>query len=198
MKIAMFPLRTVILAVLILTAGTSVQAQELLTNGDFEQDLATGWTLDTLLGLYPWLDTVDRATDFDPDADYEVRLTKYDYCYFRLYQTVPVTSLYLNFSVQAKMDAIETAPTLIYWAISSVALTYLDAGDNPLGETRIIYRSPHCPYVNTDYFHMIDAADTNWHDYSFIVNDELANLPGVNPAQIAKIRCALYDTTDGC
>ena len=63
-------------------------AAVLLTNGDFEQVLDSGWT-DNI--SYPTsIDTIDRATGFHPDLDYEARVKKYDYAYARLSQTVDI------------------------------------------------------------------------------------------------------------
>ncbi len=171
-------------------------ASVLLTNGDFEQDLSVGWTLS---GTMYSLDTVDRATNYDPDPDYEARVKKYDAPYVKLAQTVDIPTTDLQFAVDVKLYAEEFDPLDVYWATAAIVLYYQDAEDNLLGQTRICYNTPHCPYTNSNIFHMIEVGSgTNWYDYSFNVNDELDNLSGVNPADIAKIQVALYDTTDGC
>lgn len=181
---------------LFLIIGIS-NAGVLLTNGDFEQDLDTGWTQTIQGALY--LDTIDRATNYDPDPDYEARVKKYDAVYAKLSQTVNIETTDLEFFVSAKLYAYEYTPTVNYWASASVVLWYLDNNGDLLGETRICYNSPHCPYINSATFHMIEVADpNNWYDYSFNLDDELINLSGVNPLDIAKIEVALYDTTDGC
>ena len=171
-------------------------ASVLLTNGDIEQDINVGWTLS---GTMYSLDTVDRATNYDPDGDYEVRVKKYDAPYVKLSQIVDIPTTDLEFSVDVKLFAQEFNPTEPYWATAAVVLYYLDANEDLLGQTRICYNTPHCPYTNSNVFHMIEVpSGTNWYDYSFNINDELDNLSGVNAADIAKIEVALYDTTDGC
>lgn len=172
-------------------------AGRLLTNGDFEYPLSTGWY--SIFGLANTYDTIDRQTYFHPDPDYEVRVKKYDAVYAKLSQTVNVPTTNLQFGVSAKLYALEYNPSATYWAAAAVCLRYLDANGNQLGETRIAHMSPHCPWTNTNTVHIIPVTDpNNWYDYRFNVNNELANLPGVNPSQIRKIQVALLDTTDGC
>lgn len=181
---------------LFLVIGIS-NAGVLLTNGDFEQTLDIGWT-DTI-AWQTSIDTIDRGTGFDPDADYEARVKKYDYAYAILSQTVGVWTTDLEFSVTAKLYAHEYDPLDAYWATAGIVLSYLDESDSVLGQTRICYNTPHCPYMNSSTFHMRLAPDTsNWYSYSFSIDDELDSLAGVNPADIAKIEVALYDTTSGC
>ena len=57
-----------ILCCMVSTAGAAV----LLTNGDFEEVLTSGWT-QTIQGEN-YYDTLDRGIDFDPDPDYEARV----------------------------------------------------------------------------------------------------------------------------
>lgn len=169
----------------------------LLTNGDFEQPLNIGWS--SVIGLQNTLDTIDRQINFHPDLDYEVRVKKYDETYAKLYQTVNIPTTDLDFSVTAKLYALEYSPTLTYWAAAAICLRYLDANDNQLGETRIAYKTPHSPWTSTSTIHLINVTDpNNWYNYSFNLNNELTNLPGVNPAQIRKVQIALLDTTNGC
>ena len=172
-------------------------AAVLLTNGDFEQNLNVGW-MEVVQGQETG-DTIDRNVSFHPDPDFEVRVKKYDAAYARLYQTVDIATTDLEFSVDAKLVAYEYTPGDIRWATASIVLEYRNDQDSALGQTRICYNSPHCPYTNTATFHMIEAIDTtNWHTYAFNVDDELVNLPGVYPPDIARIEVSLYDTTDGC
>ncbi|MEO0216642.1 MAG: hypothetical protein ABIL14_06470 [candidate division WOR-3 bacterium] len=44
---------------------SAVSAQNLITNGDFEQDISVEWTKDTS-GYYIY---IDRATNYEPDPD---------------------------------------------------------------------------------------------------------------------------------
>ncbi len=173
-------------------------AGALLTNGDFEEPLHIGWSLhidDPMAGY----DTLDRDTSFHPDPDYEVKVKKFNLFYARLYQTVEIPATDLAFSVYAKLYAYEHSPSQSYWAAASIVLSYLNSNDNLLGQTRICYKTPHCPWNNSDTVHLIVANDTlNWYTYSFNINDELTNLPGINPLEIAKINITMLDTTNGC
>ena len=183
----------VCLALILSTAHAGV----LLTNGDFEQTLDTGWAQRIQGGSAQ--DTIDRQTYFDPDGDYEARVKKYDDAYAKLWQTVAVPTTDLEFSVYTKLYAYEFDMLGTNWISAAIVLAYLDADDNVLGQTRICRNSPHCPYTNTSSFHMIPHLDPNsWSTYSFNINDELANLPGITPSDIAKITVALFDTTNGC
>lgn len=184
------------LLVLLMFVAVS-NAGRLLTNGNFEQPLTTGWY--SAFGLPNVYDTIDRQTYFHPDPDYEVRVKKYDADYAKLYQTVNIPTTDLQFSISAKLFAYEYNPSASYWAAAAVCLRYLDANGNQLGETRIAHMSPHCPWTNTSTVRIIPVTDpANWYNYQFNVNNELANLPGVNPLQIRKIQVALLDTTNGC
>lgn len=169
----------------------------LLTNGDFEQDLSVGWTAQFLGQLTT--DTIDRATTFDPDPDYELRVKKYDASYAKLCQEIDVPSTNLDFSVSTRLLAREYSASSPYWAAASIVLSYLNEAGTVLGETRIVHKSAHCPWTSTTTRHLIIAADSiNWYTYSFNINDELANLPGVNPVDIARVRVTVFDTTNGC
>lgn len=187
-------LKFLILLLLTISIGFSGR---LLTNGDFEQPLNVGWS--SAFGLQNTSDTIDRQTYFDFDPDYEVRVKKYDEIYAKLYQTVNIPTTDLDFSVTAKLYALEYTPTATYWAAAAICLRYLDANGNQLGETRIAYKTPHSPWTSTSTIHLINVTDpNNWYNYSFNLNNELANLPGVNPTQIRKVQIALLDTTNGC
>ena len=172
-------------------------ASVLVTNGDFEQDLNVGWT-QAGSGMYS-TDTIDRQTNFDPDPDYEARVKKYDATYAKLYQTIDIPTTDLEFMIDVELYAHEFNSGEPYWATAAVVLYYLDDNDNVLGQTQICYNTPHCPYTNSNVFHIIEIPSANnWYDYSFNIDYELDNLSGIDAGEIAKIQIALYDTTDGC
>ena len=182
--------------VLLLFIGVG-SAGVLMTNGTFEQALTVGWS--QAIGTPLSSDTIDRQIYFDPDADYEARVKKYDATHAILYQTVNIPTTDLNFSVNAKLYAYEDNSTTSYWAAAAVILRYLDNSNNLLGETRIAYKSPHCPWTNSNTVHIITVTNpNNWSNYSFNIDSELSNLPLLNPRNIKKIQIALLDTTDGC
>ena len=188
-----------IIAAALLIAGSwsPGRAQQLLVNGDFELDLSSGWSIDSIEGMTPYLDTLDRDTSFNPDPGYEARVKKYDSAHAKLYQTVDVASTNLAFGIKTKLYAVELNQATT-WAGAAIVLSYMNDSSTVLGETRICYMTIHCPWVDGPTLHLILAPDPNWNVYSFNVNDELTNLPGVNPLEIAQVKVALFDTTNGC
>lgn len=183
--------------VLLLAVMKLCFAVRLLTNGDFEQPLTVGWNQH--IGTPYIQDTIDRQTYFNPDSDYEARVKKYEATHAILFQTVNVPTTDIQFSVFAKLYARELDSASTNWSAATITLRYLDNDSNLLGETRIVYKSPHCPLTNSSTVHLIEVPDTNnWYNYTFVVADELNNLPGVNPSNIKKVQVALLDTTIGC
>jgi hypothetical protein len=180
---------TVILVMAISIASASV----LMTNGDFEQALTTGWQQSTG-GSYVY---IDRSISYHPDGDYEARAEKGEGSgYAMLHQTMDIPTTDLEFSCDAKMWAYDNHATA--WCGAAIRIFYLNAADTKLGETMIAMRSTQNPWNNTSTRHVIAVTDSQWHSYSFNIDDELTNLPGVTPSQIAKIQVALYDTCYDC
>ena len=165
-------------------------ASALLTNGNFEQDLSVGWQ-NSAPGYY---DTLVRGPNYNPDPDMEVYMFHAYGGYFTLFQTVDVPSTDLQFSVDASMSAYDNNADTLCWAAAAVIVSYLSENNAVLGQTRICNYTTPCPWVNSSTVHLIPASDELWHSYSFDVNTELGNLPGVNPLLIRKIGVALYDT----
>ncbi len=177
--------RYLLLFVLIGTGSASV----LLTNGDFEQPVTVGW-FQTTSGSNT---TIGRATDYDPDPDYEAYVYKGTYDgYARLYQAVaildfPLTDL--EFSVTTKLYAWDN--DTIAWAGAAVMICYLNDIDSILGNTKICNRSTQCPWTSSSISHVIEVPDTLWHDYTFNVAAELTNLVGVNPSAVKNVEVSL-------
>lgn len=169
-------------------------AQGLLTNGDFEQDLTIGW-LQAQSGSYIY---IDRATTYDGDPDYEAKVHK-DYAgtgYATLYQAVDVPSTDLTFSCNAKIWAYDNDADTLTWAGAAVKIMYLNSSGGLLGETRICDFTAPGTWQSSSTRHLIMVSDSLWHNYVLNINDEITNnLPGVNPAQVARIQIALHDTT---
>jgi hypothetical protein len=176
---------------LIMIAGLGI-ASTLLTNGDFEKDLTDGWQI----FQFSTADTIDRGTGYDPDPDYELYvLRNYGNGYCRVWQSVDIPTTDLAFSIKARLWAYDNDADTLCWAAAAVIVSYLDQAGSIIGETRIVNMTTPCPWINTPTLHLISANDTLWHTYAFNVNAELANLPGVNPSVVKKIRVAAYDTT---
>lgn len=164
----------------------------LLTNGDFEAPLTTGWQQLTSGSSI----TIDRQTTYDPDPDYEVQVYKgAGSGYARFLQEVNIPTTDLEFSIAAKMYAYDNNADTLCWAGSAVIVSYKNAAGTVLGETRICRFTTPCPWANSSTMHLILVGDSLWHTYSFNINDELTNLPGIDPSNVARIELALYDTT---
>ncbi|MCX7995454.1 MAG: hypothetical protein N3A65_06770 [candidate division WOR-3 bacterium] len=164
-----------------------------LINGDFEEALSTGWT-STQSGSYIF---IDRATTYETDPDYEVRVEKgAGNGYARLSQTIDITTpSEFTFSAKAKLYAYDNNADTLTWAAAAIRIIYRNSAGTLLGETRICRFTTPCPWQNTSTIHLILANDTLWNNYSFNLQTELGNLPGVNPANVKKVEIALYDTT---
>ncbi|HEC77742.1 MAG TPA: hypothetical protein ENI34_01195 [candidate division WOR-3 bacterium] len=184
-------MKKIIITLLCLAA--TVFAYNLLTNADFEQPLTEGWIQDHTSTSY----AIDRATNYDPDPDYEARVyTGTGSGYAVLYQVVDIPATDIDFSCKAKLYAYDNHTSA--WCGAALRISYLNSSGSQLGETRICYKSTQCPWSNSSTMHVITTADSLWHDYSFNIDDELTNLPGVNPTQVAKIKISLFDSTYHC
>jgi hypothetical protein len=167
-------------------------ASVLLTNGDFEMDLTIGWQ-QVEGGSYS---VINRATTYHPDADYEAYAKDQYGSYAKLWQVVNIPTTDLEFSVYSKFYAYDNNEDTLCWAGAAIVISYLDSYGQLLGDTKICRFTAPCPWTNTSTSHVILAPDTSWHLYSFNIDSELANLPGINSADISKIEVALYAKTE--
>jgi len=172
---------------LIINFGENVQFIE---NGNFEEDLANGWT--EIISSSDVI--INRDTNYDSDPDYEVMIECSGNNYGMLYQIIKIATLDLEFSIDAKLYSWTTGS----WAGSAVCIYYLDDNDSTLGVTRIYSKTPDCPWSNSSTEHLIEAVDSFWHYYSFNIANELSNLTGVNPIDVKKLKLSLLDTTYNC
>lgn len=180
-----------ILATIGILTFLSLSAQELVVNGDFEQALNIGWTIDAS-GSY----TIDRYTWPHPDPDYEAYVYKMATVYASIYQIVDLPSLFCDVSFSAKFRKKEASSTC--WPVSAVIFTYLDENNNALGSTRVYYPSPYCNWQAGPTMHLIKVEDTLWNSYSFNIQNEIAqNLPGVDPNAVRKVKVSLYAYNSG-
>ncbi len=170
---------------------------KVLINGDFEQPLTVGWKQKNQNVSYS--DEINRATNLDDDEDYELIVEKLSSGQMKLYQIVEIANANLHFSVNAKMSAAEQNTEAEYWAAAVIGLLFLDKDNAVLGETKITAKSLHCPWTDTKNLHIISVDDySKWHNYSFNINDELDNLPGINPKDVKKIQIAISAISQGC
>jgi hypothetical protein len=178
---------------IILLSAAIANAGVLLTNGDIELVLGTGWSQASSGANI----IIDRATTYDPDPDYEARVYKGSGSgYARLFQMVDIPTTDLEFSVYAKIYAYDNHSTA--WCGAGVIISYLNENGVLLGDTRICMRSTQCPWSNSSTRHIIQATDSMWHNYAFNIDNELTNLSGVNPSDVKKIEVALFDSTYHC
>ncbi len=166
-------------------------SQELLVNGDFEQELSIGWTYtDSGLGTHQ----VQRGTEYQPDPDYEAWVYQYDNPgWTRLSQKVDVPGVALNLSFWAKFT--ESGGSSTCWPAACFQVCYYDFNDNRLGETRYYY-STYATWTPTPTLSLYRITNPDWNRYELNIADELtANLPGVNPGDIARVEVALWSYT---
>jgi hypothetical protein len=165
--------------------------QNLLTNGDFEQELTVGWTF---TGDGYGTHSADRSTGYEPDPDYEAMTYQYDNPgWARLGQTVDVPGPLVE--LQFKASFAESGGVSTCWPAACFSVCYLDADSRVLGETRYYY-STYADWVSTPTLSLYRVTNPAWRLYTLDVVSEVSNnLPGVNAADIAKIEVALYSYT---
>jgi len=163
--------------------------EELVQNGDFENSLSH-WEVDYNNNMGSWQARVD--TSYHPDSDHEVYVYKYDRHYAKIRQTVdlPSTDAPILFSTSAKLYSRKISGSN-YYAYATLTLLYLNSAGSSMGKTMIVHKTPLCNLQNTPEQHIIEAVSTGWEYYTFNIWDELANLPGVNAPEVAKIRIEL-------
>jgi len=165
--------------------------QNLLTNGDFEQEITVGWTYsDSGVGTHQ----ADRQVGYHPDPDYEAMTYQYDNPgWTRLAQRVDVPGTQLTLSFWASFE--ETGGTSSCWPAACFAVCYYNSANTLLGETRYYY-STYANWTPTSTFSLKRVSNPAWTQYSLNIMDELAqNLPGINPPDVARLEVALYSYT---
>ena len=185
-------MKTFLLAGLVILLISPAQATNLLANGDFEDVLLVGWVSD-LEGTGA---VVDRSVTYHPDEDYEARAMKpTGVGHAILSQTIDLPSLEVNFSVSANLSATATSTA---WSAAAISLTYLDAYGIVQGETRIYVASHYCPWEPAADLHLISGSFGLWEDYAFSIEEELANLPAVDPQEVRAVKVALLTDVYDC
>lgn len=177
-------------------AAAAGSGAELVQNGTFE-DGTTGWVLAVDSTEGSW--SAGAAPDHDErDPDCEALVWKLLRYSTSLSQTVSLPSLATRFADDARLVAYIAQDTT-YYAYAAVTLEYQDAAGTALGRTMVLRQTDRSPLVSTPTRHLIFAPDEEWHRFGFVIADELANLPGVNPADVAKvaIRLNAYGTGIG-
>lgn len=185
-------LRFVCLSLCALAAATaSASAAELIQNGQFEDPPDVGWRYRTW-GEFP--DTANCRLawrhEHDPDRDFEILLHKMLHQGAELSQLVELPTLDAVFSIACRLTSKTELESL--YAAAAVCLQYIDRRDSTLGETRIFSATSGCDWASSSRLHLIRATDSlSWHRYSFVLQDELRNLPAVDPDSVRYVRVAL-------
>ncbi len=171
--------------------ATLAVGQNLLTNGDFEQELTVGWTF---VGEGTGTHTADRSVSYQPDPDYEAMTYQYDNPgSARLSQLVEAPGTQLEVSFWASFE--QSGGSSTCWPAACFSVCYYDVNSARLGETRYYY-STYANWVPTPTLSLKRVTNPAWAEYTLMVGDELAaNLPGVNPDDVARIEVALYSYT---
>ncbi len=159
-------------------------ADNLVVNGDFEQPLGAPWVL-----YSGGVSTIERLTDLDPDPDYEVHVDLPGAGAGRLAQIVPVPDSEIGFSGHLRMHAQHTGDA---WSGAALVLSYLNSAQEVLGETWLGAWTPNCPWEGGPTTHLIGLPDDVWLDWTFNVNEELVELPAVDPQAVRYIQIELY------
>ena len=190
--------KTRTLALILALWGSGVlSAQEFLRNGDFEQDLSSGWT--EAVADWDGDHTIDRSVSHHPDPDHEVMVRKYLYGYASLEQTVPVENTHLLLSADLRFQNQCQPNSEGKFSASALRVVYRDADDLILGETRIYHGTENCDWAGSPTLHLVAAQPSQWIRHRLRVRDELLNLPGVDTSRIAAITLSLYAySTDAC
>ena len=167
--------------------------QQLVRNGDFEDSL-NYWTLEVNnnQGSY----SVKCDTVYQPDPDYEVRVYKSMRYSALLKQTVDLPSTNVQFSASAKLIATKGS-SASYYAYAALTLQYRNAADSVLGNTMIVKKIGNYNPVSDSGRHVINVTSSAWEDYSFLLADELESLPGINPADVARVTIYLQAYGNG-
>ncbi len=182
-------------ACLLLVAGGAV-AQNLFTNGDFEQGLEVGWTQDvrTAAGSYRFevSDTFGQ-----PVPGQAAKAYKYLAYHAALVQTVDVPNANLSLDFDGRL--IITGGSSTCWPVATIIVSYLDAADAGLGRTLFIVKDQYCNWVESDSVHFYEEQNTGaWKDFHLDIAQELEDhLPAVSAGNVRKIKIELFAYDNG-
>ena len=185
-----------VLAMYFVILASFVTATELIINGDFEQPFEVGWT-DTVVGTsgsfqFEWTDTLGQ-----PTPGCAARVNKYLASYASLSQTVDVPNINLTFSFDGRLRIGGGSSTC--WPVSAVIIRYLNSSGVELGNTKFYVHNEYATWANSDTAHLIEVNTPEvWTPFTLDIAQELNNgLPGVNQAEVRKIKIELYAYDNG-
>lgn len=171
-------------------------ADEMLVNGDFELPMDVGWT-DTVVGSYgasrfTWSDTLGS-----PTGNYAAKVYKMLAHYAALFQSAELSNVNATLSFDARLRIGGGSSTC--WPVAAIVVGYYNASGTSLGNTRIYLHDQYCTWQRSDTMSLIEVTTPDiWQTYRLDIADELAtNLPGINPAAVARLRVSLYAFDSG-
>jgi hypothetical protein len=168
------------------------RADNLVANGGFEMPFAPDWEQSSTALSF----SVDRGVAYDPDPDYEAHiLQNTGLGWVRLGQTVWIPETDVEFSASINLYSYATSTA---WAGAALVIEYLDASEVRLGETRIGNWTHYCAWVDSPDQHLIGMPASTWTNYGFNIDDELENLPAVDPRQVRFLRVSLFTDIYDC
>ena len=167
--------------------------QDRLLNGDFTAPLDSGWFRDAR--------NFSGSGAIRPLPGGGVIVQKVQCGWTRLSQKFLLPDRHVTFSTEAQLRV--TVNRSGYFAAAAVVVEYLDAGGQPLGETRFQAVAGRRPWSSTPTRHFIPvAANGTRHELELDVADELRrHLSGFKPADVAALRVTLEaygSNTAGC
>ena len=165
---------------------------EFVVNGGFEQEIEIGWQQ-----YYEATNSsIGRNSDLDDDPDQELGL-RFDNGIgeMAVWQRFAIanTDLDIATTIKARTSASGGA-----WVAAGIRFGYLDRNLAVLGRTFIGRMSTDCPWYASPTLHLVTAANNQWEQYVFNLNDELANLPGVDPSEVAYLEVEVLSEAENC
>ena len=159
---------------------------ELVRNGDFESGLDY-WTeeVNNDQGSH----SITRSRSYRRDPHHAVRIYKLQRYFARLSQVVDIQNTDVWFSGSARLLASSSSSGI--YAYGALILEYRDADGDALGRTMLVRKAGNYDPQTTPTQHVILVTGDNWVDYGFLIADELTNLTGVNPVEVAAINVIL-------
>lgn len=169
-------------------------AQELLTNGDFEQALDVGWkdTIYLLAGTFLF-----ERSDTLGSTGGAARVRKDLASFAALAQQVNVPGVNLALSFDGRFRIGGGSSTC--WPVAALIVRYQSNAGRELGNTKFVLHNEFCTWANSDTAHLVEiAAPEEWHSHQLDLARELNDfLPGVNPADVAQVRIEIHAYDSG-